>query len=339
MLPAAHGAGSAGFGEDELKRTEIKNYHAPLELLQEQHIQQSIFNGGYVKYVEHHGSDKLIAKAARTSFVMDEYKSDDANEALIDHLIRNHHGSPTELPGITFQFKVPMQLKNQLIRHRTARLNEGSLRYVEHDGTFYIPDLDQCCHQDEAVKQGQHPQMSVEMATAVQLMIAQQCESANEMYERLLRPPYSMAREQARGVLTLNHYVTLVWQMDLRNLMWLLLLRLDEHAQGPIRQFAALLENVFKDLFPATHRSFEEHILHGIQLSRGDQKAIAQARGDVNMALASVDAQIQDFYLKHKDRTLDELRKLRPPGILLERKKKFERILAWPVYEPADTQS
>lgn len=302
--------------------TEIKNYHAPLDRLKPEHINQPIFNGGYVRYVEHHGSDELVAKAARTSFAKDEYKSDDANEALIDHLIRHFHSSPTELPGITFQFKVPMQLKNQLIRHRTARLNESSLRYIEHDGTFYVPDYDDCCHQDTAIKQGQHPKMSLEMATAVQQIIIEQCESANQTYERLLRPPYSMAREQARGVLTLNHYVTMVWQMDLRNLMWLLTLRLDQHAQYPIRMFAAMLENVMRDLFPMVHKAFEEHILHGMRFSRTDIDTLAAAGGSVIEAI-----RLTEKIIGHLQAENAHKENYKVPGVYTERMEKFIFIM------------
>jgi thymidylate synthase (FAD) len=307
---------------------EIKNYHAPISMLQDKHVDQPIFNGGYVRYVEHHGSDQLIAKAARTSFARDEYKDDAANEGLIDYLVRNHHGSPLELPGITVQIKVPMQLKNQLIRHRTARLNESSLRYIEHDGTFYVPDYDQCCHQSSTKKQGSGDEMTLEMATAVQQIIIDQCEAANATYARLLAPPYNMAKEQARGVLTLNHYVTMVWQMDIRNMLWLLRLRLDHHAQGPIRQFARLLANIVEDLFPMTYKAFDEHILNGMTLSKSDIQYLAD--NDCNIKTAHLrileDINLMKTYNPNKP----------VPGVLLERAAKFERIVMLWQDGPAD---
>ncbi len=77
-----------------------------------------------------------------------------------------------------------------------------------------------------------------------------------------------IARELARISLPLNLYTEWYWQIDLKNLLHFLKLRMDEHAQYEIREYANAMAETVKRVCPFVWESFEEHTLHGAKLSR-----------------------------------------------------------------------
>jgi thymidylate synthase (FAD) len=68
-----------------------------------------------------------------------------------------------------------------------------------------------------------------------------------------------IAREQARMVLPVNIYTEIYSCWDLNNLIKFFKLRLDEHAQWEIRQFAQAMFEITSDLFPETMKAAIQH--------------------------------------------------------------------------------
>src|ERR1044072_5089946 len=95
----------------------------------------SVLDKGYVRYVDHFGSDLRIVEAARVS-----YKSPSKGEAedkkLLHFLYKNKHTSPFEMVKITLDFKMPIFTARQYVRHRTQSMNEFSMRYAEAPDEF-----------------------------------------------------------------------------------------------------------------------------------------------------------------------------------------------------------
>ena len=85
-----------------------------------------------------------------------------------------------------------------------------------------------------------------------------------------------VSRELARINLPLNLYTEWYWQIDLHNLFHFLKLRLDEHAQWEIRQYAEALAKIAKAVAPWAYESFEEHILFGANFSRSEIAALKE---------------------------------------------------------------
>jgi len=108
----------------------------------------------------------------------------------------------------------------------------------------------------------------------------------NELYQTRLA--LNVAREQARKDLSLSTYTEAYWKIDLHNMLHVLGLRMDSHAQLEIRQYATTIgEQIIKPLFPITWQAFVDYRLESMTLSRLDmlaikmikqQKAIAELR-------------------------------------------------------------
>lgn len=90
--------------------------------------------GGYVKFVDVLGSDKAIASTARlTAGTIDERllaaKAAEDDARLIRRLMRDVHTSPFEFCEVVVKLRLPMDTWRQMVRHRTANVNEYSTRY------------------------------------------------------------------------------------------------------------------------------------------------------------------------------------------------------------------
>ena len=95
---------------------------------------------------------------------------------------------------------------------------------------------------------------------------------AREVYEERLA--FGVAKEQARKDLPLSTYTAARWKCDLRNVLHILGLRLDAHAQEEIRAYAQAIAEIVRALWPHTYGLFEEYDLYGVRLSRTEARAI-----------------------------------------------------------------
>jgi thymidylate synthase (FAD) len=86
-----------------------------------------------------------------------------------------------------------------------------------------------------------------------------------------------VAREQARKDLPLSTYTEAYWKIDLHNLLHFLALRMDEHAQLEVREYAATMgEQILKPLFPLVWEAFVDYRRQSMFLSRLDVELIAR---------------------------------------------------------------
>jgi thymidylate synthase (FAD) len=69
-------------------------------------------------------------------------------------------------------------------------------------------------------------------------------------------------------------YTVFYWQQSLRNLLHLLELRLDTHAQWEAQCYAQAVYDLTKERFPWTCTAFEEHTLHGLRLSQSEARLL-----------------------------------------------------------------
>ncbi|MCR4413739.1 MAG: FAD-dependent thymidylate synthase, partial [Thermoguttaceae bacterium] len=98
-------------------------------------------------------------------------------------------------------------------------------------------------------------------------------EHARRVYQDRLEK--GVAREQARKDLPLSTYTEAYWKIDLHNLLHFLQLRMDEHAQWEIRQYATTIgREIVRPLFPLVWEAFEDYRLAAIHLSRLDREVI-----------------------------------------------------------------
>jgi thymidylate synthase (FAD) len=213
-----------------------------------------VLDHGFFIVREVMGSDKAIADSARMSYGRGTKKVN-PDAGLINYLVQNYHTSPLEMGEIRVHMRLPIFVMRQLVRHRTANLNEYSGRYSEMVRLFYVPELAQICSQDKVNKQGSAEPLDEQDAVNIQNQIFEQSNAAFDAYELLLAQ--GVSRETARIVLPLNTYTEVVWKMDVSNLIKFLKLRDDSHAQYEIRVYAKLLAEALGHFFPDVYAAYE----------------------------------------------------------------------------------
>lgn len=214
-------------------------------------------DNGYVRFLGSFGSDELVAKFARCSFVnQDKEYTKKQDIGLINYLFEHKHTSPIESCNISFEIKMPLFVAQQHIRHRTASLNQQSLRYSVHDGDYYVPDLDQMRTNDKWNKQGSGDLLDPLSQHYCQQVIDEQLHDQYKAYEDLIKR--GLTKEQARGILGTNFYTVICWQMDTKNLFHYLALRNDGHAQWEIQQLAKIIDSFVRREFPLLCDAFDK---------------------------------------------------------------------------------
>lgn len=221
------------------------------------------------------GGDERIVQAARVSYGAGT-KTVRQDRALIDYLLRNRHTSPFEQVILTFHLKMPIFVARQWLRHRTARLNEISGRYSVMRDEFYVPEPAWVRLQSDINRQGGSSEgVAPELAAEITGALRQGQQEAYGAYEALLED--GVARELARVNLPVSLYTEMYWQIDLNNLFHFLRLRMDWHAQYEIRVYGDAMAEIVRAVAPLAYEAFEEHILHGVQLSRSELALLMEA--------------------------------------------------------------
>ncbi len=239
-----------------------------------------VLDRGFVRLVDYLGGDARIVQAARVSYGPGT-KTLREDKLLIDYLMRNRHTSPFEQVILTFHAKMPIFVARQWVRHRTARINEISGRYSVMRNEFYLPAEEDIRFQSKRDKQGRSPEeVPPELRRRVLEILVSGHRSAYEAYEKMIE--HNIARELARINLPLSLYTEWYWQIDLHNLFHFLQLRLDWHAQKEIRAYAEVIAQIARKVAPMAYEAFEEHVLHGLSLSRSQvaklREALAETR-------------------------------------------------------------
>jgi len=210
-----------------------------------------VLGQGYVRYIDHLGSDMRIVETARISYKSPS-KGEESDKKLLFYLFKNRHTSPFEACNITFNIKMPIFCMRQFVRHRTFRLNEWSGRYSELADEFYTPMAWRV--QDTKNKQGslefvgEHEETWQENNTLIAEEIFQL--AYKEGYQKLLKR--GVAKELARIVLPVSLYTEIYVNVDVHNLIHFLNLRQDPHAQLEMREIADAMAVIAESLFPWT---------------------------------------------------------------------------------------
>lgn len=226
-------------------------------------MKYDVLDQGFVRLVDHMGTDLSIIRAARVSYDADwrAGESESADEKLINYLLKNRHTSPFEAVQFTFEVKAPIFIFRQWHRHRTWSYNEVSARYTELDEGFYVPRPELIGTQSKDNKQVR--EIAFGEATPEQRTLAdamwKTCDHAFNVYREMIRE--GVPREIARSVLPVAAYSRMFATVDLHNLMHFLKLRLHPHAQYEIRCYAIALRELAGSIVPCAMRAFDEHMI------------------------------------------------------------------------------
>jgi len=218
-----------------------------------------VLDKGFVRLVDYMGGDDRIVQAARVAYGKGT-KSTSEDAALIDYLMRHRHTSPFEQVEFAFHMKLPIFCARQIVRHRTASLNEMSGRYSIMGSDMYLPLLERMMEQSSTNKQGSGNRLDLDVATRLQDDMKEDQDDAYSAYE--CRIEDNLTREVARINLPLSTYTEWYWKIDLHNLFHCLSLRMDPHAQWETRQYANAMWGMVKAVCPIAAKSFETHVLN-----------------------------------------------------------------------------
>jgi thymidylate synthase (FAD) len=243
-----------------------------------------VLDHGFIALVDYMGSDAAIAEAARTSIAGDGVKATSSDAGLMRRLMSDLHTSPYEMVELKFLCKMPIFVARQWIRHRTANVNEMSGRYSELPELTYVPGPERVSWQSPVNRQGSGAQIPEDIAKIVVESLTGDAEAAFENYHELLgknnnlsmfsesqaetiRANGGVSRELARINLPLSTYTQWYWKIDLHNLLHFLFLRLDEHAQWEIHQYAEVMAKIVEALCPIAWQALRDYRLDAVKFS------------------------------------------------------------------------
>lgn len=220
----------------------------------------NVLGNGYVRLVDHMGSDLSVVNAARASFAKESKDFSTQDARLIDYLARENHMSPFRHAFMTFEFKAPLMVARQHWKyvvgsdHTMDSWNESSRRYVTMDPEFYIPTSDQWRLAPEDKKQGSQGLADPFYGSVLSQELKDYVEKGEALYN--LAMENGIAPEQARLFLpAYSMHVVYRWSCSLQSACLFLAQRLEELAQEEIRDYAEAVLVLIKDIYPVSIKS------------------------------------------------------------------------------------
>lgn len=214
-----------------------------------------VLDKGFVRYIDHMGSDLMVVNAARVSFAKEsswEYSDSEfavgrlseKDQKLITYLAKHKHWTPFAHPQICLHIKAPISIRTQLFKHKVGFVeNEVSRRYVKDTPEIYNPRWRSA--PTDGAKQGSSDFMLG--TTFIDDYYQKTAEEAMSCYEELLLQ--GVAPEQARFVLPQGTYTEWWWTGSLAGYARVCKLRLDPHAQWEVREYASAISQLIEPYF------------------------------------------------------------------------------------------
>ncbi len=229
-------------------------------------------------------ADSAIVQAARVSYGAGTKKINE-DRGLIRYLLRHRHTTPFEMVEFKFHIAMPIFIARQWIRHRTASVNEYSGRYSILPDQFYRPGIDEVRKQSRGNRQGGEELFAAHANGQADGAMAQEARTAAEfvrfledseaLYERYTRlTEQGVSREMARMGLPVSLYTQWYWKCDLHNILRLLSLRMDPHAQEEIRVYATAMHDLIESIVPITMEAWRDYELESVRLTRLEIEAM-----------------------------------------------------------------
>ena len=263
----------------------------------------NVLDHGFVRLVDSMGDDAAVVQAARVSYG-EGTTTARSDRGLIRYLMRHWHSTPFEMVEFKFHMALPIFVARQLIRYRTANVNEYSARYSVMKDKFYIPDVERIGKQSKSNKQGTGAALTQYDAAFVQKRIETiSYQSYQEYAEWTNEEGLDIARETARMILPVNVYTEWYWKTDLHNLFHVIHQRADGHAQWEIQQYAKAMLEIIKPIVPVSVEAFFDYRMNARTFSAQEMEIVrhALARLDTSEKLGELsDGEWREFLEKLK---------------------------------------
>jgi thymidylate synthase (FAD) len=230
-----------------------------------------VLDYGFVALTDYMGGDASVEKSARVSYGAGTRKVSDTRN-LLRYLYRHKHTSPFEQVEMQFHIGLPIFVMRQLVRHRTANLNEYSGRYSVMPLMFYTPQREQVSYQSTSNKQGREGILDEKDYEIFVGDLEDGRKVISDNYCGNIRADVS--RELARIDLPLSTYTFCYWKMDLRNMLHMIGLRSDPHAQWEIRAFSDVLAGIVQRIAPISFDAFLDYQMDSVSFSQAELPAL-----------------------------------------------------------------
>lgn len=208
---------------------------------------------GYVRLVDHMGTDLTIVNAARVSFAKEAEYWSDKEERLLKFLWDNNHTSPFRHATLSYEVKAPLMIARQWWKYvvgsdHTQAWNESSRRYVTEEPEFYFPSEWRSAPQDK--KQGSGDKVGHPETLMANTMMKKAIADGVARYEQAIN--CGICVEQARLYLPAYAlYVRWRWTASLQCVMHFLSQRMADDAQKEIQEYAQAVRQISKGQFPS----------------------------------------------------------------------------------------
>lgn len=223
-----------------------------------------VLDSGFVRYIDHMGSDLMVVNAARVSFNKEsswEYgdsefpvgRLSEKDKKLIGYLAKHSHWTPFGHPQISLHFKAPIFVRTQFFKHKVGMVeNEVSRRYVKDQPEYYTPFWRNA--PTDGAKQGSSG--FVAYPKEFTHLYQNTCDDAIDTYKYLISS--GVAPEQARSVLPQGTYTEWYWTGSLAAYARVYKQRIDSHAQWEIQKYADAIGQIISKLFPESWKVLVE---------------------------------------------------------------------------------
>lgn len=217
-----------------------------------------ISGGGFVRLDGYMADDISVVNSARVSFGKRITELSEADEKLINYLMREQHGTPFEHNSIRFHIKAPIFVAREWFRHRIGwSYNEFSARYTKMEPEAFLPD-----EMDFRTQHGNPGRyifepLDVELAVEAQEVVTQSYKESYASYAALL--DIGVAKELARMVLPVGMFTEFYATCNARSLMHFIALRGADTAQKEIRDYSDALEQILSTLMPITYDAWRKN--------------------------------------------------------------------------------
>ena len=226
-------------------------------------MKTKVLDKGFVETVDHLGSDLTVVNAARVSFGKRKQIYDSGDRRLVKYLARHKHFSPFRHIIVQFHIKAPEFVMRQWYKHvvgaetssssctKDHAWNEISGRYVP-VMDYYRPDSWRAQANDR--KQGSSGPLKEAVGIQAAVVWDATIEHIMVSYRKLL--DLGLARELARCILPLSQYTEVYWTASFQAIMNFVELRTDIHAQWEIKQYAKVICEEMKRIYPETTKAW-----------------------------------------------------------------------------------
>jgi thymidylate synthase (FAD) len=228
-------------------------------------IKSDVLDKGFIEVVDSLGNDLTVVNSARVSFGKRKEKWDKSDERLVRYLAKHKHYSPFRHLQVQFHIKAPEFVMRQWYKHvvgiettsnssaKDHAWNEISGRYVEVEDFYYPSVWRKQSDDNKQASEGVLDDLQQKRMNDTYNELMRQVEMA---YDRMI--DVGVAKEQARIVLPLNQYTEVYWTASFQAVMNFIELRNEKTSQIEIQEYAKVLLQQMKEVFPKTTELWSE---------------------------------------------------------------------------------